>query len=41
MGDIINMKEWVSKQEADKGVFDFGKPYEELTELEMKFSLTI
>ena len=37
MGDIINMQEWVAKQQSEKGVFDFGKPYEELTELEVKF----
>ena len=37
MGDVISMKEWVDKQQSEKGVFDFGKPYEELTELEVKF----
>ena len=37
MADIINMQEWVAKQQSEKGVFDFGKPYEELTELEVKF----
>lgn len=37
MADIINMQEWVAKQQSEKGVFDFGKPYKELTELEVKF----
>ena len=31
------MQEWISKQQQEKGTFDFGKPYEELTELEVKF----
>lgn len=37
MGNIINMQEWVAQQQKDKGIFDFGKPYEDLTDLEVKF----